>query len=73
MINYKQEREVKKEYGIKLGFDYLPNDYIKFDRHKQNNLYMISMWENELDLTHSKLDEAIKQYCEFEELGVDLL
>jgi hypothetical protein len=64
-MNYQLLRELeKKEYNVRMGFDYLPMNYEKLDRHQQNNKYMCAMWENE----QAELEKVIYQYCEYERL-----
>ena len=68
MISYYTERTLRKElHNHKLGFDYLPMNYEKLDRHAQNNKYMCAMWENDNDF----LERVIQQYCEYETLESD--
>jgi hypothetical protein len=65
MINYEFLREIeKKEYNVRMGFDYLPMNYEFMDRHQQNNKYMCAMWEQEND----ELENVIYQYCEYEKV-----
>lgn len=63
-MNYKDERTIREVYGCKMGFDYLPSNYDTMDRHKQNNVYMIAMWEND----NSYLEKAIEQYEQLQNL-----
>lgn len=66
-MNYTFNREMMKKDGYKMGFDYLPMNYETMDRHRQNNKYMIAMWNNENELL-----QEVLFFCEYGDLEAKL-
>ena len=63
-MNYLFERELLIYHNKKVGFDYLPSNYESMSRHKQNNVYMVALWEQD----YSMLEKAIEELEQLDNL-----